>query len=199
MRITRKPLGMFLAGLATLALGLWVVSILPTKPQPSHFGPVSQLPSYAVAPETEQLGAELGIPEQNLSTLHAHFGDAGTVCGKSWALGCFNGELVISPKAPREEQRLIMAHEYLHWVWRTQMTPQQKMAVEADILTLYNRYPDWFNHRMEVYTFTVGDETFYNELHSYMGTEVDDSKIPPALMAHYRQWLPNRAVLPSHL
>ena len=160
---------------------------------------------YVMDARIEALATELGIDKENLRNAKPQIGKPeGGVCGKVQAIGCYNGTIYIYPEAlkgDRLEQRSILAHEYLHYVWDT-ASPADKERLSPYLNIMYGKYAAAFDRRTKDYETSgtlPGSADYTNELHSFMGTEISDAKLHPVLLEWYKKWLPNRNALPSYL
>lgn len=97
-----------------------------------------------------------------------------------------------------QESLAIVAHEYLHAVWYY-TEPTQRAALTASLEAFHQRYKGNFDLRLHSYHAAgITGEPLTSELHSFIGTEVLDSVLPPELIAWYSRWIPNRNALPSY-
>jgi hypothetical protein len=159
-------------------------------------------PAYTMDPEIAKMAADLGINQAILAQAIPVWGDSAAACNTTWAAGCTSGTgITLKHMASESQNRTNLAHEYLHYVWRTQMTPAEKDQISTALMAFYSRYKTNFDRRMADYIgkgYEPGSAQWVNELHSFVGTEISDWRMPPVLLDHYKQWLPNRSALPSY-
>lgn len=175
--------------------------------------PNTQSPTAAIV-ETYPIPAEIssiidstGIDRNELSKIRVDGSEDLTECRKmiATASACYTNKTIkypfsnVSTKSQLENNK-IFSHEYLHYIWG--ITPAaQKDSLRPYIKNLYDSNSNAFDIRFQGY-FDSGiqayDESFYNEWHSIIGTEIADWRIPKPLLDHYLKYLPNRNALPSY-
>lgn len=116
-------------------------------------------------------------------------------------LGCFTGDRIHLFDVPDERVSGIVevtaAHEVLHAAYARLGEGERAALAERlnnafDVLSV--EHPE-IAERMAVYDH-LSDSAFANELHSVLGTEVQD--LPEWLERHYAQWFSNRGALVDH-
>lgn len=156
-------------------------------------------------PRLIKLADDIGINKSNLITANTRVVTQQN-CGKLTAAGsCFDGQSILIYESgfskPLDYQRLILAHEYLHWVWEKNTTNADKQNLIPYINQTYDANSAYFDSRLKMYYdagMTKHDDQFNSEMHSYIGSEIADWRIPQSLLDHYKQYLPNRNALPSY-
>jgi len=182
-------------------LGLYKAINKPKPVQPQIEQKVVQTqPEYVLDPYIIQLADEVGINKEDLKKLQVSIVDTNLCGANPDTIACYsNSRLYITVKATQRDrlkQRVALAHEYLHYVWT-----KDRDALEPELLIVYKQNKGYFDARLASYYASgmkIGDNQFYNELHSFIGTEVSDSKLPPRLLDHYRKYT-NRGALPSYI
>lgn len=91
----------------------------------------------------------------------------------------------LSPSA----QRLILAHEYLHYLWENEHTP----ALEDTNYRLYQG-DTWLRETLSSYT-NCDKSCLANETHSYICTAEDPSWLTPETNRYCDSKIPNRSIL----
>lgn len=190
-----------LALVLQIALGFGVYKVLQkpkqvtTKPQE-----VAQTaPEFVLDPYIAQLADEAGINKDDLVKLKTTI-QSNNVCGGVDTLGCYHNMIIIIDTVKtrdRYKQRVTLAHEYLHYIW----TKADQESLKPHLLRVYQQNKSYFDARFISYYnkgMKVGDYQFYNELHSFVGTEVSDRKLPTELLIHYSKYT-NRSSLPSYI
>ena len=116
-------------------------------------------------------------------------------------LGCFTGDRIHLFDVPDERVQGIVevtaAHEVLHAAY-ARMSESDRAALAERLTTAFDvlsvEHPE-LAERMAVYDH-LSKAAFANELHSVLGTEVQD--LPDWLEAHYAQWFSDRGALVDH-
>ncbi|HVE80638.1 MAG TPA: hypothetical protein VNA68_00640 [Candidatus Dormibacteraeota bacterium] len=171
-------------------------------------------PKFVLDRRIEQWGADLGINRDDLLRTKARIAPLPMGCPPG-STGCFaasyhaygaikDGTIYLAPEILQRdllEQRATLAHEYLHYVWfisseseRNRLTPYLNIV--------YGQHKAAFDQRTASYHHRgvlPGSTDFTDELHSFIGTELHDSLLPPELLGWYTKWLPNRQALPNYL
>lgn len=190
-----------LAVIIQTSLVLGYFKLLPQKPVTHTVQEqkvVQTAPEYALDPYISQLADEVGIDKIELIKTKPYITSQKECGSNPDTLGCYGYRITIIDTIKtrdRYKQRVALAHEYLHYVWT------KDRGVEPELLQVYNQNRAYFNMRLSTYFnagMKVGDYQFYNELHSFVGTEVSDSKLPPKLLDHYKKYT-NRSALPSYI
>ena len=185
-----------------VALIVGIYKIRQPKPEPPRqetAQPVQIVPEFVVDPYITQLGSEVGISKEKLVELKASFVDSCSPVPDT--LACYNGDMLLNnqiKQRDRLKQRVALAHEYLHYVWNKKA---DKIGLKPLLSSVYIANKAYFDSRFVNYYNNgtkVGDENFYNELHSFVGTEVSDNKLSPELLHHYMMYT-NREALPSYI
>lgn len=158
-------------------------------------------PEYVLDAYITQLADEVGLDKQIL--IKAHTGVSPTLaCDNSpTTYGCFSSNTITLrdtvKQKDRYKQRVALTHEYLHWVYYN-----KNIQLKPLLLQVYTQNKGYFDSRFRSYYangMKIGDDNFYSELHSFIGTEVSDSKLPPELLEHYLKYTKNRNALPSYI
>ena len=179
-----------------LSLALLAVGLLLRPAPEATPTPVVQptAATFAHDPRVNQVLADLGVPGDVYYHIQVIITDQ-VVCNNPEARACAPGKTIYLRdylQRSSVEQHRILGHEYLHIVWAE--TPHPEFIAEFD--ALYAASPA-MQYRMSSYA-KLSRPEFVNELHSVIGTEVADYKLSPALLAHYKQFLPGRDWLPSN-
>lgn len=162
-------------------------------------------PVYPIPADILPITNKLGIPSDNNHLQFVVSNDIGKSCNIDFASACYksSGNVILYQpsllSSNSYRQTSTIGHEYLHYIWAN-TSDKEKESIKKHIMTVYlsnhiyldKRLTEYYAHGM-----VVGDEEFYDELHSYIGTEMRDSEMPPSLLQHYTTYLPNRNVLPS--
>lgn len=166
------------------------------------FIPESTPVPFVVDARLLQLGRDLGISEGELQTCHAsviHPNQAVDVSGEISAFDPNTRTIDFYPEMfgrSLVEQRLTLAHEYMHCVW-DRKTVAEKASLSSYLEGSYNNNAD-IRARLADYDLSDPD-TKDSELHSYLCTEVSDYRLGASFLHYCSQYLPNRAVLISTL
>lgn len=197
-----RKLNIFL--LCVLVVALLVAGKLytepPKEPIKQETQEVQTPPEFVVDPYIIQLGQEVGISQETLVKLKARFVDSCSSMPQT--LACYNGQMTLTNEIKnkdRYKQRVAITHEYLHYIWHNNqgmhdsVKPQLLRVYQANKAYFDARFVNYYNNGMK-----MGSEEFYNELHSFVGTEVSDSKLTPGLLDHYSKYT-NRSALPSYI
>jgi hypothetical protein len=173
-------------------------------PKPIVATPAVAEKTYAIPAEIQPIIGQLGISAENASRLEVVISPDSSPCQKisnsTAPGGCFIApSTIIYPtyllKEPQDFQNAAFAHEYLHYVW-SRLPSDEKASLAAPINQAHIANASYLDGRLANYTLT--DELRLDELHSYIGTELSDDKIPQPLLDHYKKYLPNRDALPSY-
>ena len=81
------------------------------------------------------------------------------------------GSITIKQGLSPEEERVLVAHEYLHHVWESQLDQTTQHDLTSQLMTMYGR-DDWFKNRIATYSDT--NMLIPTELFSYYCTESSD-------------------------
>lgn len=174
--------------------------------------PIPPLATYPVPPEIQQVTDRLGITDQVKTIQFVESSNIATDCQSDFAFACAdiaNDRIFYSAinlkSVDSLYQNTSIAHEYLHIFWYRLENPNYAQTVQLNITkdqikeklkaiyelhypALDKRLSDYFNSGL----MQVGNESFYTELHSFVGTEMNDSELPPDLLQYFSQILPVR-------
>ncbi len=154
---------------------------------------------YEPTPEISQMVDEINLTDKGMRIMKAslpelqdadNFNDS---CASDEAdtslLGCYYNRKIYIFNIENEElngvRQSTLAHELLHAVW--ERYPDDGIAEELDVV--YRKYRDELSEHMSHYS----DDAQIDELHSVIGTQLDDSKLSEKLRAHYDEYFKNRA------
>lgn len=117
----------------------------------------------------------------------------------SAVLGCYVSRQIFIYNVDHPElagiQEVTAAHEMLHAVYdRLSSSERREVNNLLNQAAASLRADQRFTERLEAYDFEDSDERF-NELHSIIGTEVDN--LDPKLEAHYAKYFANRSAVVS--
>jgi hypothetical protein len=102
-------------------------------------------------------------------------------------LGCYaDGQIYIYNVESAELagiRQATLAHELLHAVW-ARMSGRQRQDLEAELQVVYEQRGESWVERLEKYP----EESFFDELHSIVGTEVNVDELGGGLREHYEQF-----------
>ena len=107
------------------------------------------------------------------------------------SLGCYvDGKIYIYDIENDELKGIkqaVLAHELLHAVWkRTSVIERNRLGVYLD--DVYNEHLDSLSEHMKYYP----EDSYLDELHSIIGTQVALDEMPQALAQHYEKYLENQ-------
>lgn len=188
---------------AALIMGVYKASQPRVEPprQETQEVQVPKPPEFVVDQYIVQLGQEVGISKETLVELKASFVDSCSSIPDT--IACYRtNTILLTPQVKQKDrlkQRVAITHEYLHYIWHNNqgmhdsVKPQLLRVYQANKAYFDARFVNYYNNGMK-----IGSEEFYNELHSFVGTEVSDSKLPPELLNHYSKYT-NRGALPSYI
>lgn len=101
-------------------------------------------------------------------------------------LGCFGDNQIYIHNVTDDGLAGILeatfAHELLHAVW-ARMLPWERASLEESISQVYQSNQDLHKH-MELYA----DDSFYDELHSVIGSQISCDDMPDNLCSHYKKY-----------
>lgn len=78
------------------------------------------------------------------------------------------GTITVKKGLSSEEEKVVVAHEYLHHIWGTQIEPSVIRSLTSQLMTLYGK-DDWFKTRLATYSDT--NILIPTELFSFYCTE----------------------------
>lgn len=103
-----------------------------------------------------------------------------------YVLGCYNANHIYVYNIKHKElpgiRQSTLAHEILHAVW-ARMSNREREELKSSLDAVYQSNKDIAEH-LALYS----DDTFYDELHSIAGTQIDQSQMSPVLSAHYAKY-----------
>ena len=106
--------------------------------------------------------------------------------GNYYVLGCYNSNQIYVYNIKHKDlpgiRQSTLAHEILHAVW-ARMSARERDELKASLDAIYNSNEDIAAH-LKLYD----EASFYDELHSIAGTQVDQSQMSPILAAHYAKY-----------
>lgn len=174
--------------------------------------PIPPLPTYPTPPDIQIITDRIGISDQVKTIQFVESSNIATDCQSDFAFACAdiaNDRIFYSAinlkSVDSLYQNTSIAHEYLHIFWyrlenpnyaqtaqlnitKDQIKEKLKAIYELHYPALDKRLSDYFNSGL----MQVGNESFYTELHSFVGTEMNDNELPPDLLEYYTQILPVR-------
>ena len=107
-----------------------------------------------------------------------------------YVLGCYNSSRIYVYNAIHRElpgiRQSTLAHEILHAVW-SRMSESERNDLKASLDELYNSNEEIAEH-LKMYN----SESFYDELHSVVGTQIDQKQMSSKLSAHYAKYFSNQ-------
>lgn len=108
------------------------------------------------------------------------------VDGNYYVLGCYNDGHVYIYNIKHKDlpgiRQSTLAHELLHAVW-SRMSAHERDELKSSLDAVYNSNEDVAEH-LKLYD----EDSFYDELHSIAGTQVDQSQMSPLLASHYAKY-----------
>ena len=111
--------------------------------------------------------------------------------GNYYVLGCYSNDHIyiynIKHKELPGNRQSTLAHEILHAVW-SRMSDRERDELKSSLDALYASNEDIAAH-LKLYD----EQSFYDELHSIAGTQVDRSQMSPVLAAHYAKYFENQS------
>ena len=106
--------------------------------------------------------------------------------GNYYVLGCYNDGHVYIYNIKHKDlpgiRQSTLAHELLHAVW-SRMSAHERDELKSSLDAVYSSNEDVAEH-LKLYD----EESFYDELHSIAGTQVDQSQMSPLLASHYAKY-----------
>lgn len=103
-----------------------------------------------------------------------------------YVLGCYsNGRIFVYNIKHKELpgiRQSTLAHELLHAVW-SRMSDRERDELKSSLDAVYQSNKDIAEH-LALYN----NDSFYDELHSIAGTQIDQSQMSSALAAHYAKY-----------
>ena len=103
-----------------------------------------------------------------------------------YVLGCYNHDQIYVYNIKHRElpgiRQSTLAHEILHAVW-ARMSNRERDELKSSLDSVYASNEDLAEH-LKLYN----EDSFYDELHSIAGTQIDKSQMPPVLAAHYAKY-----------
>lgn len=159
-------------------------------------------PKFALSPEIVRDAQALGIDRTGLVAAHAQIGDVSpceAIGLVGHVVGCTDKNVVIVSAGLSQSSELVtLNYEYLHYVWH-QLSDDQRNHYIAELGQLYHSSRG-LDQAMKPYLNENGGDmdTFWDEMHSVVGTYMNDRELPADLLSHYTQVTPNRQILPSY-
>lgn len=106
--------------------------------------------------------------------------------GNYYVLGCYNDGHVYIYNIKHKDlpgiRQSTLAHELLHAVW-SRMSAHERDELKSSLDAVYSSNEDVAEH-LKLYD----EDSFYDELHSIAGTQVDQSQMSPLLASHYAKY-----------
>ena len=106
--------------------------------------------------------------------------------GNYYVLGCYNDGHVYIYNIKHKDlpgiRQSTLAHELLHAVW-SRMSAHERDELKSSLDAVYSNNEDVAEH-LKLYD----EDSFYDELHSIAGTQVDQSQMSPLLASHYAKY-----------
>ncbi|MBP5633406.1 hypothetical protein J6X13_00520 [Candidatus Saccharibacteria bacterium] len=106
--------------------------------------------------------------------------------GNYYVLGCYNDGHVYIYNIKHKDlpgiRQSTLAHELLHAVW-SRMSARERDELKSSLDAVYSSNEDVAEH-LKLYD----EDSFYDELHSIAGTQVDQSQMSPLLASHYAKY-----------
>lgn len=100
----------------------------------------------------------------------------------------------INPGQDEKATLLSIGHEYYHYYWENETTPNEKITLGNQLVDFYNT-DAWLQNRMRPYTDTgCKDDCLTNELHSVMCTELPSYVITQEFTNYCNSVIPNRSL-----
>ena len=103
-----------------------------------------------------------------------------------YVLGCYNANHIYVYNIKHRElpgiRQSTLAHEILHAVW-ARMSNREREELKSSLDAVYASNEDLAEH-LKLYN----EDSFYDELHSIAGTQIDKSQMPSVLAAHYAKY-----------
>ena len=110
-----------------------------------------------------------------------------------YVLGCYNANHIYVYNIKHKElpgiRQSTLAHEILHAVW-ARMSNREREELKSSLDAVYQSNKDIAEH-LALYS----DDTFYDELHSIAGTQIDQSQMSPVLAAHYAKYFEKQSTV----
>lgn len=145
--------------------------------------PVVQDPTLLV--KSQQLGIDVSRVNLNLSQ--------STEAG---ALADFQTPNIIDVNPGQDDKAtfLSLGHEYYHYYWKNELTPDEKADLSNKLVDFYNG-DTWLQNRMKPYNDAgCKDECFNDELHSVTCTEIPSWVITQKFIDYCNSVVPNRSL-----
>ncbi len=101
------------------------------------------------------------------------------------------GVITIKQGLDAEEEKVVVAHEYLHHIWESELDPQTLHDLTSQLMTLYGK-DDWFKTRVATYSDT--NMLIPTELFSFYCTESSDQYLTPYVIEQCGKYI-NRGTL----
>ena len=185
----------------TLAIVALLVAAAPYRPKQAVTTPsvqqiVVKTPTYTVPTEVQPIVDRLGLDPVLVSHLHIIVPSDASMCSgliTGTPTACYGGGRLYFPRAilsrPQSVQSTIFAHEYMHYI-RSIISEDEREQYAIITGNLYEQYSS-VRDRVKDYP----AESYANELHSYVCTEMRTEEIPQELLDHCLKYIPNRSIL----
>lgn len=101
------------------------------------------------------------------------------------------GTLTVMRGLASEEEKIVVAHEYLHHVWETELDVQTIHDLTSQLMTLYGQ-DDWFKTRVANYSDT--NMLMPTELFAYYCTESSDGYLTPYVLEQCSKYINRKSL-----
>lgn len=188
--------GIIVGGIATIGIGYRPVTLNQSEEQKAERAQSSKQEAQLM----QVVGIIGGDPTKlsNVSVLYAD-GYKDGIDGQSGEYVPYNnqhgdfsyGEITVKRGLDVETEKIIVAHEYLHHIWETQIDPVTIHDLTSQLTTLYGKDDD-FQSRTKIYSDT--NMLLPSELFAYYCTESSDQYLSQYILSQCNTYI-NRSVL----